>query len=84
MLLNLRNDQRRYIDKIYLYVKNSFESNYKLLIIGKEKVGIKKLKNLKAFIDYSQTVDDTYENLQDHDPTKNSDWWYDSRFEYED
>ena len=73
MLLNLRNDQRRYIDKIYLYVKNSFESNYKLLIIGKEKVGIKKLKNLKAFIDYSQTVDDTYENLEDHDPTKNSD-----------
>ena len=62
MLLNLRNDQRRYIDKIYLYVKNSFESNYKLLIIGKEIVGIKKLKNLKAFIDYSQTVDDTYEN----------------------
>ena len=73
MLLNLRNDQRRYIDKIYLYVKNSFESNYKLLIIGKEKVGIKKLKNLKAFIDYSQTVNDTYENLEDHDPTKNSD-----------
>ena len=73
MLLNLRNDQRRYIDKIYLYVKNSFKSNYKLLIIGKEKVGIKKLKNLKAFIDYSQTVDDTYENLEDHDPTKNSD-----------
>ena len=27
---------------------------------NKEKVGIKILKNPKAFIDYSQTVDDVY------------------------
>ena len=31
---------------------------------------IKKLKNTKAFIDYSETIDDVYENLEDHDPTK--------------
>ena len=29
-----------------------------------------KLKNPKAFIDYSQTVDDVYENLVDYNPTK--------------
>ena len=29
-----------------------------------------KLKNTKAFIDYSQTVDDVYENLEDYNPTK--------------
>ena len=42
-----------------------------MLINGREKAEIKTLKNLKAFIDYSQTVDDVYENLEDHNPTKN-------------
>ena len=46
--------------KIYLYVKEAFESKYQLLINGREKVGIKRLKNPKAFIDYSQTIDDVY------------------------
>ena len=37
---------------------------------GREKVGIKIIKSLKAFIDYSQTTDNVYENLEDCDPTK--------------
>ena len=41
-----------------------------MLIKVREKVGIKKLKNLKAFIDYLQTIDDVYENLEDNNPTK--------------
>ena len=45
------------LTKIYLYVKDPFESKYQLLINGREKVRIKKLKNPKAFIDYSKTVD---------------------------
>ena len=45
------------IDKTYLYVKDPFESKYQLLINGREKVGIKKFKNSKAFIDYSQAID---------------------------
>ena len=49
-------------------------------------MGIKQTKNLKAFIDYSQTKDDVYENLEDNIPTKkkrsiNSVWRYDSRHE---
>ena len=60
LLLNLIKNQRPDIDKIYLYVKNSFKSKHQLLINRREKVGIKKLKNLKAFIDYSQTIDDVY------------------------
>ena len=64
------NNQRPDIDKIYLYVKNPFESKYQLLIKGKEKLGIKNLKNPKEFIDYSQTIDDVYENLEDYNPTK--------------
>ena len=35
-----------------------------------ENVGIKVLKYPKAFIDYSQTIDDIYENLEDLNPTK--------------
>ena len=60
------------------------EWKYQLLIIGGEKVGVKKLKNPKVFIDYSQTVDDIYQNLEDYNPKKekivNSVWWYDSRY----
>ena len=70
MLLNLIKHQRPDIDKIYLYVKNPFESKYQLLIKGREKVGIETLKNSKAFIEYSQTIDDVYENLEGYNPIK--------------
>ena len=40
-----------------------------LLINGREKVGIENLKNPKAFIDYSQTIDEVYENFEDHNLT---------------
>ena len=52
MLLNSVKHQRPDIDKIYLYVKDPFESKYQLLINEREKIGTKKLKNPKAFIDY--------------------------------
>ena len=63
VLLNLIQHQRPDIVKIYLYVKDPFESKYQLLINGRKNGGIKRLKNLKAFIDYSQTIDYVYENL---------------------
>ena len=40
------------------------------LINRREKEGIETLKNSKAFIEYSQTIDDVYENLEDYNPTK--------------
>ena len=65
MFLNLIKHQRPDIDKIYLYVKDPFESTYQLPINGREKKkGIEILKNSKAFIGYSQTIDDVYENLE--------------------
>ena len=70
MLLNLIKHQRPDIDKIYLYFKDLFESKYQLLINGREKVGIKTQKSSKAFIDYSLTIDDVYENSQDYNSTK--------------
>ena len=65
VLLNLIKHQRTGIDKIYLYVKDAFESKYQLL-----KVGIANLKSLKTFIDYSQSIDGVYENFEDYNPTK--------------
>ena len=53
VLLTLIKHQRPDIDKIYLYVKDPFESKYQLLINGRETVGIEILKNPKVFIDYS-------------------------------
>ena len=70
VLLKLIKHQQPDIDKIYLYVKDQFQSKYQLLINGREKVGIETLKNPKAFIDYSQTIDDAWENLEDRNQTK--------------
>ena len=44
VLLTLMKHQRPDIDKIYLCVKDPFESKYHLLINGREKVGVENLK----------------------------------------
>ena len=41
-----------------------------MLIDQREKVGMKKIENLKVFNDYSQTSDDDCENLEDYNPAK--------------
>ena len=69
-LLYLIKDQRPDVDKIYLNVKVPFESKYKSLTKGRKKVGLKGIKNPKAFIDYSQTIDDVYENLKGYNSRK--------------
>ena len=48
VLLNLIKHQQLDIDKIYLHVKDPFESKYQLLIKRIEKVGIEELKYPKA------------------------------------
>ena len=70
ILLNLIKRQIPDIDKICLYLKYPSVSKYQLLINGRAKAGIEVSKNPKAFIDYSQTIDDVYENLEDYNLTK--------------
>ena len=41
-----------------------------MLIDGRKKKGSNKLKTSKAFIVYSQTIDNDYENLENYNPTK--------------
>ena len=52
VLLNLIDNQPD-IDKIYLYAKDPYEAKYQYLINIREKVGLKRFNDPKAFIEYS-------------------------------
>ena len=68
-MINLINEQN-YIDKIYLYAKDLSEPKYEYLIKKREDVGIKHVNNPNAFIEFSDTMDDVYENIHDYNPSK--------------
>ena len=61
-LLNLINEQN-YIDKIYLYARDLNEPKYKVLIKKRNDAGIKYLNDPNTFIEWSNTMDDVYENI---------------------
>ena len=46
--------------------KNLSEPKYEYLIKKRENVGIKHLNNPTALIEYSDTMDDVYENINDY------------------
>ena len=68
-LLNLINEQRD-IDKIYLLAKDLNEAKYKYVIKNCENAGIKHVNNSKAFIEFSNTMDDIYENIDNYNPSR--------------
>ena len=51
------------IDKIYLYAKDIDEKKYQFLINKREQVGLKNLNDPKAFIEYSNDMDDVFDNI---------------------
>ena len=55
---------------MYLYAKDLSEPNYHFLIKKFEDVGIKHLNDPKAFIEYSQCMDDVYNNIDDYNPNR--------------
>ena len=65
-LLNSIQKDNNIIDKIYLYAKDLEKPKYQLLIAKREKAGIKNLNDKNAFIEYSNTMDDIYENIEDY------------------
>ena len=71
-LLNLIQKQNKNnpIDKIYLYAKDLSEPKYQLLIEKRENAGIKNLNDPSAFIEYSNTMDDVYSNVDDYNPKR--------------
>ena len=54
-LLNLVSNQPD-IDKIYLYAKDPYEDKYQFLINKRESTGLKHFNDLKAFIEYSNSM----------------------------
>ena len=68
-LLSLTNNKPD-IDKTYLYAKDPYEAEYKLLINKRESTGLKYLNDSKAFIEYSNDMDDIYKNIEEYNPNK--------------
>ena len=71
-LLNLINNHPD-IAEIYLYVKDPYEAKYQYLIKKREKVGrnhFNDLKAFKAFMEYSNDMQDVYKNIEDYNPRK--------------
>ena len=56
-----------YVQKLYvqkLYVQDSYETKYLYLIKKREKNGLENLKDLKAFIEYSNNMQDFIKNIE--------------------
>ena len=68
-LLNLINNQLD-IDKIYLYAKDPYEAKYQCLINKREKVRLDHFDDSKAFIEYSNDMQDVSKNIGDYNPRK--------------
>ena len=64
-LLNLINNQPD-IDKIYLYAKDPYEAKYQFLINKRESTGLKHFNDPKAFIEYSNDMQDVYKNIEEY------------------
>ena len=71
-LLNLINelDNCDFIDKIYLYARDSNKLKYKFLIEKHKNVRIRHFNNPNAFIECSNMMDDVYENIDDYNPSR--------------
>ena len=69
LLLNLIENQPD-IDKIFLYTKDPCESKDQYLINKREGVGVNHFNDPKAFIDYSNDMNDVYRNIDAYNPDK--------------
>ena len=57
-----------YIDKIYVYAKDPYEAKYQYLINKREKVELNHYDDPKAFMEYSNDMQDIYRNLKEYNP----------------
>ena len=51
------------IDKMYLYAKDPHEAKYQFLINKRESTKLKHFNDPKAFIEYSNDIQDVYKNI---------------------
>ena len=64
-LLNLIKEQHD-INKIYLHAKDLSKPKYQFLIKKQENAGIKHLNDSNAFIECSNSMDDFYDDIDEH------------------
>ena len=62
--------QQPHIYKIYLYAKDPYKTKYQLLINKRESTRLKHLNDIKAFIEYSNDMNDIYKNIEENNPNK--------------
>ena len=55
---------------MYLYAKDPYEPKYQYLINKREKVGLDHFKDPKAFMKYSNDMEDVYKNIENYNPGK--------------
>ena len=54
-----------------MYAKDPYEAKYEYLINKCEKVGLNHYDDPKAFMEYSNDMQDAYNNIEDYNPQKN-------------
>ena len=59
-------ENRREIDRIYLYAKDLYEAKYQYLINIRESVGLQHFNDPKLFIEYSDDMHDVYKNIDEY------------------
>ena len=55
---------------MFLYAKDLSEPKYEYITKNRENAGIKHLNDSKAFIEYSNTMNDVYENIDNYSPNR--------------
>ena len=53
------------INKIYLYAKDPYKAKYQFLIKKRERTALKQLNCSKAFIEYSNDMNDINKNIEE-------------------
>ena len=57
-------------DKIYLYAKYPYQGKYQFLIKKREDLGRKYFNKSKAFIKFSNHMQDVYKDIEEYNPEK--------------
>ena len=53
-----------------MYAKDSYKAKYQFLINKRERTGLKHFNDPKAFIEYSNDMQDVYKNIDEYNPDK--------------
>ena len=69
VLLNIINNLPD-TDKIYLYGEDPYEAKYQFLINKRKSVGLEHFDDPKAFIEYSNDMQNVYENIDEYNISK--------------